>query len=102
MFNRYHQHTSSESTHAIIALEEQIVKIKTKTTNKVGRFKEKTYFCNIEQIKLKYMEMTKEQAYQWLKEVKQNKKKTLDKMTDWLIKDFEKRTGETPTYIETL
>lgn len=46
--------------------------------------------------------MTKEQAYQWLKEVKQNKKKTLDKMIDWLIKDFEKRTGEKPTYIETL
>ena len=48
------------------------------------------------------MEMTREQALQWLKEVKQNKKKTLDKMTDWLIKDFEKRTGEKPTYIETL
>lgn len=46
--------------------------------------------------------MTKEQAYQWLKEVKQNKKKTLDKMTDWLIEDFEKRTGEKPTYIETI
>lgn len=48
------------------------------------------------------MEMTKEQALQWLNEVKQNKKKTIDKMTDWLIKDFEKRTGEKPTYIETL
>lgn len=48
------------------------------------------------------MKMTKEQALQWLKEVKQNKKKTIDKMTDWLIKDFEKRTGEKPTYIETL
>ena len=48
------------------------------------------------------MEMTKVQAYQWLKEVKQNKKKTLDKMTDWLIKDFEKRTGAKPTYIETI
>lgn len=46
--------------------------------------------------------MTKEQALQWLNEVKQNKKKTIDKMTDWLIKDFEKRTGEKPTYIETL
>ena len=100
MFNRYHQHISSESTHAIIVLEEQIVK--TKTTNKVGRFEEKAYFYNIEQIKLKYMEMTKVQAYQWLKEVKQNKKKTLDKMTDWLIKDFEKRTGAKPTYIETI
>lgn len=48
------------------------------------------------------METTKEQALQWLKEVKQNKRKTIDKMTDWLIKDFEKRTGEKPTYIETL
>ena len=48
------------------------------------------------------MEMTKEQALQWLKEVKQKKRKTIDKMTDWLIKDFEKRTGEKPTYIETL
>ena len=46
--------------------------------------------------------MTKEQALQQLNEVKQNKKKTIDKMTDWLTKDFEKRTGEKPTYIETL
>ena len=50
----------------------------------------------------KFMKMTKEQAYQWLREVKQNKKNTIDKMTDWLIKDFEKRTGEKPTYIETI
>lgn len=46
--------------------------------------------------------MTKEQAYQWLREVKQNKKRTLDRMTDWLVKDYEKRTGQKPTYIETL
>ena len=102
MFNRYHQHTSSESTHAIIALEEQIVKIKTKTTNKVGRFKEKTYFCNIEQIKLKYMEMTKEQAYQWLKEVKLNKQNTIERLKKIGIDEYEKRTGQKPTYIEAL
>ena len=102
MFNRYHQHTSSESTHAIIALEEQIVKIKTKTTNKVGRFKEKTYFCNIEQIKLKYMEMTKEQAYQWLKEVKQNKKNTVERMKKVLADEYKKETGMNATYIETI
>lgn len=45
--------------------------------------------------------MTKEQALQWVREVKQNKKNTLEKMTAWLIKDFENRTGEKPTYIET-
>jgi uncharacterized protein YqfB (UPF0267 family) len=100
VFNRYHQHISSESTHAIIVLEEQIVK--TKTTNKVGRFEEKAYFCNIEQIKLKYMEMTKEQVYQWLKEVKQNKKNTLERLTKIGIDEYEKRTGAKPTYIETI
>lgn len=46
--------------------------------------------------------MTKEQALQWVKEVKQNKQNTLKKMTAWLIEDFEKRTGEKPKYIETL
>jgi hypothetical protein len=48
------------------------------------------------------MEMTREQALQWLKEVKQNKQNTIDKMTDWLVKDYEKRTGQKPTYIEAL
>ena len=67
----------------------------------VGLFKEKAYFCN--RIKhTKYMEMTREQAYQWLREVKQNKKNTIAKMTDWLVKDYEERTGHKPTYIETL
>lgn len=61
----------------------------------------KHYFCNRIQ-KHKNMEMTKEQAYQWLREVKQNKKKTIDKMTEWLVKDYEKRTGQKPTYIEAL
>lgn len=46
--------------------------------------------------------MTKEQALQWITEAKRNKKRTLEKMTDWLIKDFEARTGQKPTYIETL
>lgn len=46
--------------------------------------------------------MTKEQALQWLIEVKRNKQNTLDKMTAWLVADYEKRTGEKPTYIETL
>ena len=100
MFNRYHQHISSESTHAIIVLEEQIVK--TKTTNKVGRFEEKAYFYNIEQIKLKYMEMTKEQAYQWLKEVKQNKKNTVERMKKVLADEYKKETGMNATYIETI
>lgn len=48
------------------------------------------------------MEMTKEQAQKWLKEVKQNKENTLSKMKAWLEKDYEQRTGEKPTYIETL
>lgn len=46
--------------------------------------------------------MTKEQALQWLKEVKQSKQNTIKRMTDWLINDFEKRTGQKPKYIETL
>lgn len=46
--------------------------------------------------------MTREQALQWLKEVKRNKQDTLEKMTTWLVADYEKRTGEKPTYIETL
>lgn len=64
----------------------------------------KAYICNVLMlnINIKDMEMTKEQAYQWLREVKQNKRKTLDKMTDWLVKDYEKRTGQKPTYIEAL
>lgn len=78
------------------------MEIKTKTTNKVGRFKEKAYFCNIEQIKLKYMEMTKEQAYQWLKEVKQNKKNTVERMKKVLADEYKKETGMNATYIETI
>ena len=48
------------------------------------------------------MEMTKEQAYQWLKEVKQNKKNTIERMKKIGIDEYEKRTGQKPTYIEAL
>ncbi len=48
------------------------------------------------------MEMTKEQAYQWLREVKQNKKKTIERLTKIGIDEYEKRTGQKPTYIEAL
>ena len=48
------------------------------------------------------MEMTKEQVYQWLKEVKQNKKNTLERLTKIGIDEYEKRTGAKPTYIETI
>lgn len=36
------------------------------------------------------MEMTKEQALQWLKEVKQNKKNTLERLTKIGIDEYEK------------
>ncbi len=48
------------------------------------------------------MKMTKEQAYQWLREVKQNKKNALERLTKIGIDEYEKRTGVKPTYIETL
>lgn len=48
------------------------------------------------------MEMTKEQAYQWLREVKQNKKNTLEKLTKIGIAVYEKRTGQKTTYIEAI
>ena len=48
------------------------------------------------------MKMTKEQALQWLKEVKQNKKNTLERLTKIGIDEYEKRTGVKPTYIEAL
>lgn len=48
------------------------------------------------------MEMTKEQAYQWLREVKQNKKNALERLTKIGIDEYEKRTGVKPTYIEAL
>lgn len=47
-------------------------------------------------------QMTKEQAYQWLREVKQNKKRTLEKLIKIGIDEYEKRTGMKPTYIEAL
>ncbi len=48
------------------------------------------------------MEMTKVQAYQWLREVKQNKKNTLEKLTKIGIVEYEKRTGQKPIYIEAI
>ena len=65
--------------------------------------------------KLKNMEMTREQALQWLKEVKQNKRNTVERLkvkqnkrntverlTKIGIDEYEKRTGVKPTYIEAL
>ena len=46
--------------------------------------------------------MIKEQAYQWLKEVKQNKKNTIERLKKIGIDEYEKRTGQKPTYIEAL
>ena len=48
------------------------------------------------------MEMTKEQAYQWLKEVKQNKKNTVERMKKALADEYQKETGMNATYIETI
>ena len=52
--------------------------------------------------KLKNMEMTREQALLWLKEVKQNKRNTVERLTKIGIDEYEKRTGVKPTYIEAL
>ena len=48
------------------------------------------------------MEMTKEQAYQWLKEVKLNKQNTIERLKKIGIDEYEKRTGQKPTYSEAL
>ena len=48
------------------------------------------------------MEMTKEQAYQWLKEVKQNKKNTVERMKKVLADEYKKETSMNATYIETI
>lgn len=48
------------------------------------------------------MEMTREQAYQWLKEVKLNKQNTIERLKKIGIDEYEKRTGQKPTYIEAL
>ncbi|MFW5578522.1 MAG: hypothetical protein ACOCN9_07805, partial [Prevotella sp.] len=59
------------------------------------------YICNEEQKTQKYG-MTREQALQWLKEVKQNKRNTVERLTKIGIDEYEKRTGVKPTYIEAL
>ena len=48
------------------------------------------------------MEMTKEQAYQWLKEVKQNKKNTVERMKQVLADEYKKEAGMNASYIETI
>ena len=48
------------------------------------------------------MEMTKEQVYQWLREVKQNKKNTIERMKKVLADEYKKETGMDATYIEVL
>ncbi|WP_262281119.1 hypothetical protein [Hallella absiana] len=48
------------------------------------------------------MEMTKEQALQWLKEVKQNKRNTVERMKKVLADEYKKETGMNATYIEVL
>lgn len=48
------------------------------------------------------MEMTKEQAQKWLKDVKQNKKDTVERMKKVLADEYEKETGMKANYIEVL
>ena len=45
---------------------------------------------------------TKEQALQWLKEVKQNKQRNSERLTKIAVEEYEKRTGLKATHIETL
>ena len=45
---------------------------------------------------------TKEQALQWLKEVKQNKQRNIERLTKFAVEEYEKRTGLKATHIETL
>lgn len=46
--------------------------------------------------------MTKEQAQKWLKDVKQNKKDTVERMKKVLADEYEKETGMKANYIEVL
>lgn len=48
------------------------------------------------------MEMTKEQAQKWLKDAKQNKKDTVERMKKVLADEYEKGTGMKANYIEVL
>ena len=48
------------------------------------------------------MEMTKEQVYQWLREVKQNKENTIEQMKKVLADEYKKETGINATYIEAI
>lgn len=46
--------------------------------------------------------ITKEQAMQWLMAAKRKKHDTLEEMKKYVSEEFERRTGERPTYIEAL
>lgn len=46
--------------------------------------------------------MTKEQAQKWLKDAKQNKKDTVERMKKVLADEYEKETGMKANYIEVL
>ena len=46
--------------------------------------------------------MTKEQVLQWLKEVKQNKRNTVERMKKVLADEYKKETGMDATYIEAI
>ncbi len=45
---------------------------------------------------------TREQALLWLKEVKQNKQRNIDRLTKIAVEEYEKKTGLKATHIETL
>lgn len=45
---------------------------------------------------------TREQALLWLKEVKQNKQRNIDRLTKIAVEAYEKKTGLKATHIETL
>lgn len=45
---------------------------------------------------------TKEEAYAWLKATKQRKLNSIERMKEVCAQEFEKRTGQKPTYVEVL
>lgn len=46
--------------------------------------------------------ITREQALQWLRDVKQSKQNTVERMKKVLADEYEKETGLKATYIEVL
>jgi hypothetical protein len=63
--------------------------------------KQKITFANKRLRKMEQIK-TKEQALQWLKEVKQNKQRNIERLTKIAVEEYEKRTGLKATHIETL